>query len=403
MIRKLRLKFVAVNMSIVTIMLCIILSLIYFFTGAGLEEQSIRMMKGVAARPFALRLPNEPGEDVRLPFFSIRLGPNGEQINVDGGYYDLPDHEGLRELISAAEGSSDRVGTLPSYRLRFCNVTTPAGRYLVFADISSEMDTLHTLTTNLWLIGGISFVGFLLVSVLLSAWAVRPVEKTFRQQQQFIADASHELKTPLTVIITNAQLIESHRHSPADSSGFAQNILTMSRQMKELIEQMLELARSESTENRRPQETVHFSKAVENTLLPYEPLFFEKGLTLEAQIEPGILLTGEEAGLRHVLEIVLDNAQKYADAHSTVRVRLARRGRHHCVLSVADRGSPLTQEQIERMFTRFYRADESRCSNGSYGLGLAIAQSIIRNHRGRIWITSENGINACHAELPCLA
>ena len=401
MIRKLRIKFVAINMSIVVIMLCIILGLVYFFTGASLEKQSIRMMKGVAARPFALRLPNEPGEDVRLPFFAIRLGPHGEQINVDGGYYDLPDNDALKALISRAAGSPGQVGIMPEYNLRFCHVQTPGGRYLVFADISSEMDTLHTLRNNLWMIGGISFVGFFLISVLLSGWAVRPVAKTFQKQQQFIAYASHELKTPLTVIITNAQLMETAAVQSPAGSGFAQNILIMSRQMKELIEQMLELARSESSENKRPRQQVMLSKVVENTLLPYEPLFFEKSLMLTSRIEAEIEVIGDQDKLRHVLEIILDNAQKYADPHSTVQVTLSRRKRR-CVLTVSDQGQPLTQDQLENMFTRFYRADEARCSNGSYGLGLAIAQSIVKTHKGRIWITSEQGINTCHVELPCL-
>ena len=401
MIRTLRIKFVAVNMCIVSLMLCLILGLVYGFTAKSLEQQSIRMMKGVAARPFALRLPNEPGEDVRLPFFSIRLGPKGEAIQMEGGYYDLRQNDELAALIDWALHSGLQVGVLPAYELRYCHVETPGGRYLVFADVSSERDTLDTLSRNLWIIGAAGFAGFMALSVLLSGWAVRPVQKTFQRQKRFIADASHELKTPLTVLIANAQMMEgfvyTHRAEPTPTH----NILAMAYQMKDLVEQMLELARTESTEAKRPRGIVPISKDTETTALLYEPVFFEQGFMLHEQIESGIQAIGDRQELRHLLEILLDNARKYADPHSAVQVCLARKGHRRCVLQVQNQGQTLTREQLDRLFTRFYRADEARCSSGSYGLGLAIAQSIVKRHKGKIWFTSEAGSTICYVELPC--
>lgn len=119
MIRKLRFKFVLINMSIVTLMLATILGLVFYFTRANLESESINMMQGIAAQPFQLGIPSEQGEDVRLPFFTIQLGPRGELAATGGGYYDLSDGEFLRSLIETAYSSPKKLGVIEEYHLRY--------------------------------------------------------------------------------------------------------------------------------------------------------------------------------------------------------------------------------------------------------------------------------------------
>ena len=139
----------------------------------------------------------------------------------------------------------------------------------------------------------------------------------------------------------------------------------------------------------------------EDALLPLEPLFFEKGMELESHLEPGLRVNGSESHLRQVMEILLDNAMKYAYPQSKVWVYLLRQGRD-CVLSVANPGPELSAEERKNIFKRFYRADQARTLSGSYGLGLPIAEGIVKAHRGKIRVESANGINVFHVQLPLL-
>ena len=287
MIKRLRLKFIVINMGIATILLSAILGLVFYFTSANLETESIRMMERIASQPFQMNAPGELGEDVRLPFFTLQLGPHGELLDASGGYYDLSDDAFLGGLAQAAAASPRRLGVLEEYNLRYYRSDAPMSRFLVFADISSERATLDGLRRTCLLIGGLSFLAFLWVSVLLSKWAVRPVERAWQQQRQFVAAASHELKTPLTVIMTDAELLQDGGQDAASQAGFLSNILTMSRQMRALIEQMLELARTDSAESHLVLHPVDLSVLTTRSLLPFEPLFFEQGLTLTSQVDVG--------------------------------------------------------------------------------------------------------------------
>ena len=398
MIKRLRLKFIVINMGIATILLSAILGLVFYFTSANLETESIRMMERIASQPFQMNAPGELGEDVRLPFFTLQLGPHGELLDASGGYYDLSDDAFLGGLAQAAAASPRRLGVLEEYNLRYYRSDAPMSRFLVFADISSERATLDGLRRTCLLIGGLSFLAFLWVSVLLSKWAVRPVERAWQQQRQFVAAASHELKTPLTVIMTDAELLQDGGQNAASQAGFLSNILTMSRQMRALIEQMLELARTDSAESHLVLHPVDLSGLTARSLLPFEPLFFEQGLTLISQVDEGITVSGDEEALRRVLEILLDNAQKYSSPGGETQVTLHRRGRNHCALTVANQGEPIPPEARRQ---RFYRADPARSRNGSFGLGLSIAEGIVAQHHGTIDVTCAGGFNRFRAELPC--
>lgn len=402
MIKKLRFKFVLINMSIVTIMLFVILGLILYFTSANLESDSIRMMENIAAQPLRLAGPDELGEEVKLPFFTLQLGPHGELVAAGGGYYDLSDREFLNSLIDQAFSSPKKLGVISEYNLRYYRVDTPMNPCLVFADISSERATLDNLIKTCVFIFGLSFLLFLGVSILLSKWAVRPVDLAWKQQRQFVADASHELKTPLTVIMTSAELAQSPGYSEENKQKFLSSILTMSHQMKGLIEQMLELARVDHTDAKTTFRSVDLSKLASDALLPFEAVFYEAGLTLTTAVDSGIQVSGDEAQLRQVMEILLDNAQKYAGDRAAVWVTLQRRGRNHCLLTVANQGDPISPEALENLFKRFYRADPARSRTGSFGLGLSIAERIVALHKGKIWAESRDGVNSFLVELPLL-
>ncbi len=399
MLKKLRVKFVCIMMTFVTIMLCVIFGLVIFFTGQGLEMQSTQMMESIADNPFNLGMPNSSSEEIRLPFFIVQIGRRGEVLATGGGYYDLSDEEAILEITRAALASEDPSGILGEYDLRYCKKIHPTGQTIVFADMSSEQAAMVNLAKSCLLIGVISLLVFGGISLLLAQWAVKPVDKAWQQQRQFVADASHELKTPLTVIMTNAELLQDPGYEETARRQFSDNILTMSHQMRGLVEGLLELARVDNGAVKTNFAELDMSQLVSDAVLPFEALYFEKSLELSSAVETGIRVKGSASHLRQVEEILLDNAMKYSAPDGHVQVKLKRQG-GHCILSVASPGAEISQEDLKNIFKRFYRIDKARSRDGSYGLGLSIAQSIVEEHRGKIWAESEEGINTFSVQLP---
>ena len=399
MLKRLRIKFVCITMTIVTLILCVIFGFVYQFTQRNLERESIQMMETISSFPSQLGAPNKPPKEVRLPYFVVQIGEEGLPIAWEGGYYDLTDEAFLKDIANTAIASGDRIGIIEEYNLRYYIVETPRDHYIIFSDISSEQHTLNNLIRTCAVIGSASFLVFLGISLFLARWAVKPVEKAWDQQRQFVADASHELKTPLTVILTNAELLQEPGIREDEKQQSSISILHMARRMRELVESLLNLARVDNGIDRSQMERLELSRLVSNAALPFEPVFFERGLGLDCQIEPGIFVQGVASRLQQVEEILLDNALKYSLPGSTVQVSL-KRLRNVCQLAVASHGEPIGPEDLKKIFERFYRADKVRTANHSYGLGLSIAQAIVREHRGKIWAESKEGVNTFFVELP---
>ena len=387
MIRSLRRKFIAMTMAVFTALLCVIFGLVIHFTGQQLEAESVRFLRQAAEEPLQ---PGVPGQ-VRQPCFVIRATPWGQSVQSSGGF-DLSDERMVTDIVALAAASEAELGVLEDYHLRYLRRQRPTELTLVFVDISGEQAALQNLKLTCAAIGLISAAAFWAVSFLLARWAVRPVERAWAEQRQFVADASHELKTPLTVILTNAELMQSD-----PDPRYAGSILTMASRMRTLVESLLELARVDGGAVRAAFEPIDLSALICDELLPFEPLYFERGLALESEIEEGLCVSGSPGHLRQVLTILLDNALGHAPAGSDVRLRLARQGQN-ALLSVTNPGE-LTREQCRMIFQRFYRVDAAR-TGGGYGLGLPIAQAIVGSHGGKIWAESHEGLVRLTVQLP---
>lgn len=399
MIKQLKTKFILINMSIVTVMLLVIFGMVLRTTGADMEQQSIRTLYNLSqGEKFPMSRPGEPVDGVRLPYFYATLDDNGSILSAKGGYFDLTDEESLLEIITAAQKKDENMGVLRSYNLRFLKRAAPFGTLLTFVDISSERAIIRNLVRSCILIGFASFSAFLALSFYLAKWAVRPVENAWNQQRQFVADASHELKTPLTVIMTTAEILASGDYDHSQFPQIIGSILTMAKQMRGLVESLLELARVDNGTSRVAFDFLNLSEVVSDATLPFEPVYFENGLELKSEIEENIWVRGSEAHLKQVVGIFLDNAIKYSTPGGQVKLILKRRD-NGCLLSVASPGEEISKENLKRIFNRFYRMDKARTMDHSYGLGLSIAESIVAQHKGKIWAESETGVNTFCVQL----
>lgn len=392
MLKKLRRKFIFINMGIVAAMLLVIFCTVFHFTKVDLDNQSTQqvkdLMQGASVRE----------EHRGLPQFVVQVTVFGD-ISVSGSsYYDLTNKDFIQELIREVYTRNETMGELSEYDLRYGVATGQGISRLVFVDTSGHEAALVSLVETGALIGALSLLAFLGISILLARWAVGPVEKAWQQQKQFVSDASHELKTPLTVIMSNAELLQLPEYDEESKAQFSRNILTMSAQMRHLVESLLELARADRV--RQDFDRVSLSEVAEQAVLPFEPVLFEKGMQLDSRIEPAIFLRGNARYLKQVAEILLDNAAKYS-APGVVAVTLSRQGRGKCLLTVSNPGDPIPTAELERIFDRFYRADKSRSRDGSFGLGLSIARTVVTEHGGKIWAKSNETGNCFFVELPC--
>lgn len=398
MIKQLRIKFVLIIMTIFTVMLTVILGMTIHFTKLNMERNSMQMLDKLATNPLHMIRPADDF-DVHLPYFSIRIDDKGNIMDSISSYYNLSDKAYLQNVVSASENVSGKIGVLKEYNLRFMRVSTPKEQFVIFADMSNETATIKTLTRNCMFIGIFSFILFLGISIFFANWAVKPVDKAWKQQKQFIADASHKLKTPLTVILTNTELIQSSDVTESNKRKFADIIQNTAKNMCSLVEGLLELSRIDNGSMKTNMSLFDFSQLTQKATYVFEPVYYEKGLELCSEIAENICIKGSEAHLNQVLEILLDNALKYAYANTDVHLKLTA-AHTNCLLSVSNKGDVIAQEDLKNIFKRFYRADKNQNVAGSYGLGLSIAESIVDEHGGKIWVESKDEINTFFVRIP---
>ena len=246
--------------------------------------------------------------------------------------------------------------------------------------------------------GSLLLTAFFLISLFLARQTLRPVEEAWAQQRRFVADASHELKTPITVILANLGVLLAHPDEPIRANRqWLDNSREEAVRMKGLVEDMLFLARSDADQTPMVTERVNLSDLLWSSLLSFEPVAFEQGVEMHSTVEPEIFVQGAASQLQQLFAILLDNAVKYAGEHGKVWVNL-RQKEGKTVLTVRNTGDPIPAGSLAHVFDRFYRVDEARTrERGGYGLGLAIAQRIAEGHGGRITAesTRESGTVFC--------
>ena len=406
MIKKLRWKFVLVMTAFSMAVLCLVLFFSFATMKNNIEQENEKTLKQIAEmqQVSIMGLPRFQTDNIRVPYFMVDVSQNGMVSNLQSNYMRMDaqiDEELLLDLVANALQQKENMGVLAGEDLRFYRKAKIGGWRLVYLDMTMENNMIRNLSGNMLLIGLGSFVGIFFLSMGLAYWITKPVERAWNQQRQFVADASHELKTPLTVILSNTDMLlnqctEADEHSEKRLG----NIRAESIRMKGLVEDMLDLARSDAGRLKQQLAPVSVSDTVMDAVLLFEALAFEGQKELQYQIEENLSVLGSGDRLKQLTEILLDNAMKYSPEQGCIWVKLERNSAKTLRLMVANTGDTMTPEQCRRIFERFYRTDPARQNNGGYGLGLSIASSIVTEIGGKIWCESRNGINSFFVQLP---
>ena len=371
MIRKLQIKFVAMCMILVTAVLGVVFTAVFFSAKQNIEVISHQVLQRVMEDDTPSGRPdlglNRGGEDVLLPYFTVNLWDRSgiyEAFVTGGTYSNLQDTQELQTILTDCLQQNRPEGTIHSYGLRYLRRDYGLYERIAFVDMSMEQATLQEIMGSYLQIGLAALLLLLGVSILLARWATRPVAKAWQQQRQFLSDASHELKTPLTVILSNAELLEAAplEDRPARWADNAVPTAVMGE--------------------------VSLSDLATDCVLAFEPVAFEAGKPLESDITPDVTVTGDADKLRQLIGVLLDNAIKYGQAGGTISLTLRRTDRQARLL-VSNPGDPIPPDQLGRLFERFYRADASRGEQSGFGLGLPIAASIATEHKGTLKAESD--------------
>ena len=259
------------------------------------------------------------------------------------------------------------------------------GYRIVFLDISSQQGILNNLIYTFLIVASVMLIFIFIISRFFANKAIQPVQEAFEKQKQFIADASHELKTPLTVINTNVDVLLSNDVGNINEHAKWLNYIKSEvERMTKLTNDLLYLTQLDYSDMKMIYTDFDLSKAVEGVALTMEAVIFENHITFKDDIEPNLKIYGNTEQIKQVVMILLDNAIKYTSKNGTVSVAL-KKSYNSLILSVTNTGEGIPEEHLDKIFDRFYRIDKSRGrKSGGYGLGLSIAKTIIEQHRGKI-------------------
>lgn len=324
-------------------------------------------------------------------FYGVVFNLDGSVDKVVNDLNPIMKDEKLIEVANQFIASGKDEGISGNLVYRVTRLETQV--YVFLINNTTKKDSMTALITNTTIFGCMSLAILFVISLKLADQIVGPLEEGYKKQKQFISDAGHELKTPISTICANTEMLERE----IGRNRWLANIQFENRRMEELVQQLLELAR---TENITPVlERVNMSRIVLGGMLPFEGIAFEKGYVMDSHIAEDIYIKGESKQLGQLVAILIDNALSHAEGEGSISVRLKLES-NNVAFAVSNPGREIPAQERDKIFERFYRVDSSRNLNGHYGLGLAIAKSIVTSHNGKILVECKNETTTFTVILP---
>ncbi len=372
MIKKARIKFICIIMSIL---------LGFFILLSGVSTMLLRNSTNRSIdhvlNEMVRTLPFVNKENAKPNSFIIKVNSNlviYETVCVDSDTFDLAEIEAIISKIKIRPITMGRIDDV-FYRLESIQNEI----YIFALDGTEFLNYLSASILRMCLIFLVIYILLLIIVYLFSFSVFKPIKENFAKQQQFVSNASHELKTPITIISANADVIKKR-----EQSQWIDNIKNQTERLEAIINDMLEMAKIDEGSPKIIKEEFNLSEEIIKTTLPFDALAFEKGKMLELDVIPNLKIKGDKESVKKILYILLDNAVKYASNEGIIKITLTKKNGKN-LLSVYNTGSAVPSNQAKKIFERFYRFDNSRSrETGGSGLGLSIAKGIAEANKWKI-------------------
>lgn len=388
MTRRLCIKFVSLSMGLLLALLVVLLSIInvvnYRSVCASLDTTLAALAGNASKSPDDLG-PSAKEQSYESRYFTVRLDGDGKVLSTDLSNIATVDSQTAQEYAQQVWESDTEEGFLGNYRYR---VTTERGdTFIIFLHAGRKLaDFRSFLQISIWS----TLAGYLVtfgLCVLLSRRIVKPFSDNYEKQKLFITDAGHELKTPLTIIDADAQVLEME----LGENEWLQDIQEQTRRLAVMTNALIYLSRMEEAQNQAQVIDFPLSDVVSETAQSFQSLAISQGKDLQTDIQNGLSFRGDDRAMRHLTSILLDNAVKYSGPEGRILLSLHRTG-STLRLCVQNSAQPISPEDLKHLFDRFYRTDRSRSSKtGGHGIGLSIAKAIVTAHKGTIKATAPDG------------
>ncbi len=388
--KKLKNKIFLVLFSMLTIfvlMILIIYNVILYINEFNGLKESVDTIESITSRPFyQTDFYDKELMFMDLDVYVIRFDRDMNITSVYNYSDDDLTSEDIVNITKQYNKSYSRLEQINLFSAKYVLLMNPRNELIII--------NMEDINAKLVLSAQVSILIFVLIELLtvyivkmLTNWLIRPVEEAFLKQKQFIFDASHELKTPLSVIMTSAECLSKN---PKETK-WLDNIQSETERMNKLVLDLLNLAKYDNSYENRVLSVIDLSKLVEKSVLTFESLIYDKGLNLKYHIDQDVNFKCVDSEMKQLVEILVDNAIKHAYDKSTITVDLIKK-KDEISLVVKNRGDKIPKEEQSKIFERFYRSDNSRNRNENrFGLGLAIAKNIVLSHKGKINVECKNG------------
>lgn len=403
MFNVLKREFMIVNMLLILTLLCAVLLAFYFITWFAIDQTTTKAISGYISTPI-----DEIRNDLENPrlFISDIDTATYEYIKplIDSNIFkyfhtfyadDTFSSSQTNNILSHIVASPDFVSNIEidERHYKYLVQKTDSNMIkIVVLDITNSINNLRSTGLILVIIASVSLFFIFFVSRFITERSIKPIEAMFARQNEFFSDISHELKTPLTVAITNLAVIESHKKESVESQekwiGFLKDQLD---RLSTLVNEMLFLEDMRSSYPLRQKERLNFSALIDHYLKSVDPLVEQKRIRLQTTIQDAIYLFADQEAMTRLITALVDNAIKYTPDEGVIAVSLTQSARK-IVLSIENSGEGIGPEHVEHIFDRMYRVAKSRSRNeGGKGLGLAIAKSVVERYGGSISVDSKVG------------
>lgn len=402
MFKRVKLKLILINIAVVGVILLLFFSGIYLLMKQSTERQSEQLLHSIAIevkmqgvrsnQPSRIKRPGTPY--LMGDYYYVRIASDGSILD-QSPEFPVSETEFSSMLNDIFQRESDK-GTikLESDTYRFLKNFPPDLRDItvVFISIRPEKEILRRLGATLVSIGLAGLIIVFISSLFLADRALIPIKKSWDRQKNFVADASHELRSPLSVMQTSLELVMGNKEETVESqTKWLENIQTENKRMTKLVNDLLLLARADSDQQLIYKTLFPLHMIIQNAFESFEPVAYKKAIKLELKLENEVDFFGDENRLKQLVVILIDNAIKYTPSGGCVSVILNKRD-NNVELLVLDTGEGIESEHLGKIFERFYRIDKARSrESGGTGLGLSIADWIAKEHKGTITVSSTPG------------